>query len=948
MKNGIILFFTSFCYLIIFVSLLFSQVPELVVQSSSGNILEVGVSIPDVKFTEMMYPDSNYYSVIVAPGSAILDVGNPDVPGISSWILIPNGNDVVLSVNPGSPKVFHNITLPPVLEPLPDISDSSTVKFTRNNDVYSSDKNYPDIFAEIEPIKNMRGQNITILWLYPYQYNPVTKILSVYEELIVTLDFIGVTESIADNLYDKGVNKLIQSIAINANEIIDAQNQANNGDSINNLDVGYEFLIITHDNFVSAANTLASWKNNLGISTIVKKTSDIGGTNTEIENYINNAYQNWNPAPSYLLLIGDVEYIPTWYENVHPYHDPLKTATDIYYADIQHNIADPIEDISYGRLPVDTELEAINLVNGIIAYESRSRNDAFFSQAAIAAYFQDNIDLYGNDIPDGIADRRFSKTAEDVRKYLNSNFFSVDRIYYTPSSRTPTNWSYWYNFENDVAGAPIPTELLKPGFPWIGSAVDIKSVVEAGRFLLLHRDHGGRTVWGSPYYGTSDIASLNNGEKKPIVWSLNCQTGWFDGENTGYSSESFAENWLRHTSGGSVGVIAPTRVTYSGHNDRLTWGFADAIWPDFIEFHNGSYGSSESFQRMGDVVRYGKIYYRTKYTNYSVRISTVEGFHWLGDPTMSIFPPPSISGYVNQSIGSAISGVTVTSSSGGTDVTDTNGYYSVQVPYAWTGTVTPSLSGWSFTPENIQYVSVISDKTNENYTGTYLAPCISGSIIYNTESGKFNFCEGEMWVEKNGSSSPNFEDFESYNTGSFPNNWVADANATNNSTNFIDSSIKYEGEKSLKLFGAIGACWGALAYRSIAFTSSFTVELAIRNSDESLSGCHPGRGYIGLRKGTSWSNPSRNLLWFSGDGNIKTGGGTILRTYSTNTWYLVKIKYEKVSATQIKLNYWINGSYLGEETYSPIADENLLDHLDLTAQEGSAWFDAISFFSDSN
>ena len=27
-------------------------------------------------------------------------------------------------------------------------------------------------------------------------------------------------------------------------------------------------------------------------------------------------------------------------------------------------------------------------------------------------------------------------------------------------------------------------------------------------------------------------------------------------------------------------------------------------------------------------------------------------------------------------------------------------------------------------------------------------PCISGSIIYNTETGKFNFCEDGIWVEK--------------------------------------------------------------------------------------------------------------------------------------------------------------------------------------------------------
>ncbi|NOQ28161.1 MAG: hypothetical protein GQ564_22595 [Bacteroidales bacterium] len=220
--------------------------------------------------------------------------------------------------------------------------------------------------------------------------------------------------------------------------------------------------------------------------------------------------------------------------------------------------------------------------------------------------------------------------------------------------------------------------------------------------------------------------------------------------------------------------------------------------------------------------------------------------------------------------------------------------------------------------------------------------------LFNFNTNLFHWEHIIAQGEESGQSQSNFDNFESYNAGSFPSSWVADANANNISNNYIDNTIKYEGDKSLKIYGSVGGCWGALAYKPMDFNSSFTIELAIRNGDENLSGCHPDRGQIGLRKGTSWSNPARRLLLFGGDGKIYGGSSTSLGTYNTNTWYLVKIKYEKTADSQIKLSYWINNDYLGEETFDSIADENLLDNFEIVAQEGSAWFDAISFYPDSN
>ena len=192
-------------------------------------------------------------------------------------------------------------------------------------------------------------------------------------------------------------------------------------------------------------------------------------------------------------------------------------------------------------------------------------------------------------------------------------------------------------------------------------------------------------------------------------------------------------------------------------------------------------------------------------------------------------------------------------------------------------------------------------------------------------------------------------DFESYSSGTWPSTWVADANASDLSSNYIDNSTASQGSQSLRMHGALGASWGALAYHPLSLTAPLEVEIAVKNGNETLTGAHPDRAYIGLRKGTSWSNPARMFVLFKGDGTIVSGGGNVtLGTYSTLTWYTVKIRYEKPSSSQVKISYWINGVFKGDEILTTIAEEDQLNNLDLTAQEGTVWFDNVNVSSYTN
>ncbi|MDM8521899.1 right-handed parallel beta-helix repeat-containing protein [Desulfococcaceae bacterium HSG8] len=77
----------------------------------------------------------------------------------------------------------------------------------------------------------------------------------------------------------------------------------------------------------------------------------------------------------------------------------------------------------------------------------------------------------------------------------------------------------------------------------------------------------------------------------------------------------------------------------------------------------------------------------------------------------------AISGNVRDAENNGISGVTVSfSNDAGSTVTDSSGYYSLDVASDWTGTVTPDIENYTFDPLNRSYDSLTSDQSEQDYT----------------------------------------------------------------------------------------------------------------------------------------------------------------------------------------------------------------------------------------
>ena len=99
----------------------------------------------------------------------------------------------------------------------------------------------------------------------------------------------------------------------------------------------------------------------------------------------------------------------------------------------------------------------------------------------------------------------------------------------------------------------------------------------------------------------------------------------------------------------------------------------------------------------------------------------------LANQTSQDYTATGITYTISGNAGTA--GVTLSYNDGGakTATADGSGNYSFTVSYNWSGTVTPSLAGYTFTPANRTYTNVLTNQTSQDYTATAITYTISGN-----------------------------------------------------------------------------------------------------------------------------------------------------------------------------------------------------------------------------
>lgn len=561
--------------------------------------ISVSFSVPTVHVYEKKFDGLLYHHVDIPQKGHLLNKGKPELPIVGTTLEVPAGVELSVEVVKADYKEYDGYQIYPSQGAL--LETEEIEKLTVDEALYATDAFYPSAVSTIKEkdIAIARGHRLLFLKVNPVLYNPVSKKLRVYYNLDVKVKYnkAATIEEVDDRLRSNTFESVINSSILNSNLELNYEPRYP-------FLTGADYLIITTSDFYNPQSLndpltrFKTAKEEQGFSTQIRLFDDASAE--DIMNFMETVYTTWNPVPSYLLIVGDSEFIATNYNS-------SNAATDIPYVQLDGN--DSIPDILIGRLSVDTKEELEVVQDKIITYENIPPiSSSFYNNITLAGLFQDVNE-------DGYADRGYVENLETVRSILMPPY-SIHRIY---TAGIDSSLSYNGIPEYYRDGIPIPGDLqTSNGFSWDGTSEDIIDDINEGRLLVTYRNHGGVTDFSAFNFGEDDINSLTNGNLTPVVFSIACQNGYFDSTIT----ESLAETFIRKENGGAVAVIAATRNTGTWQNNLYNLALTRAAFIDKL----ATIGEIELFAKKFVFAEYGVEANRD-----------IERYHIFGDPSMRLY-----------------------------------------------------------------------------------------------------------------------------------------------------------------------------------------------------------------------------------------------------------------------------------------------------------------------
>jgi len=486
------------------ISMSSSQPAPAKVELISSNVQQtvLKVSLDGFYFNKVQTPRGQAFIVSVDNATTLLIGSAPDLPKVATSIIIPDLAGMDVEVISSKFTEYSNIEIAPSKGNFTRDIDPASVPYTYG-DIYQKDAFFPGNLANLRDpyiIRDYRGQTVLI---NPFQYNPVTKVLRVYDEITVKVYKVN---NIGSNPLNrtKDFTSVVQEFScIYNNHFINAN--STKYDPVG--DIG-NMLIIAYDDFIPAIQPFVDWKTKIGVPVEVVDVATIGGS-AAIKSYIANYYNN--NGLTFVLLVGDAEQVPSSYASGDSDNDYSYIAGNDHYPDL-----------FVGRFSAQNTNHVDIQVARTIEYElNPDMNFDWFTRAIGIASSQGTGD-------------------DNEYDYEHIRNINTDLL----------NFTYTYAAElfdgsqggNDAPGNPTPA--------MVGSEVN------TGSTIINYCGHGSTNAWSSSGFSSGDVGNLVNEHMWPFIWSVACVNGNFVG------GSCFAEAWLRAENNGvPTGAVATLMST---------------------------------------------------------------------------------------------------------------------------------------------------------------------------------------------------------------------------------------------------------------------------------------------------------------------------------------------------------------------------------------------------
>ena len=210
-------------------------------QSVAG--VEIIYSVQEFTFNDIEIRGEDMKQLALPGNFLPNDEGAPDLPGMGRYIAIPQGATASYEITASRIENYKDVNIAPAPR-IPKVTDKGPLVYNKNMNIYSRDAYYPESPVILSEPTDIRGVDVVILGITPYQYNPVTKELLVYRDLKVKINFDGGNGRFGDNFHrNRWFEPILGDILINYNSL--PQIDFNQRGSSANREETIDYIIIT-------------------------------------------------------------------------------------------------------------------------------------------------------------------------------------------------------------------------------------------------------------------------------------------------------------------------------------------------------------------------------------------------------------------------------------------------------------------------------------------------------------------------------------------------------------------------------------------------------------------------------------------------------------------------------------------------------------------------------
>jgi len=331
---------------------------------------------------------------------------------------------------------------------------------------------------------------------------------------------------------------------------------------------GADFIIVTSSQYRSGADRLAAYRSDPlhgGLKVYVADVNQIydefsGGVTdvTAIRDFLKFAYDNWSPAPRFVLMLGQASFdykgllgaessfVPTW-ETPESLDDLESWATDDFYGKFSGTDA---PSLVIGRISARTGAESDAFVDKLIRYESSSVVDDWKMR----------ILFIGDDA-----------WTPDLGEVGNGTIHSDAAEELSGPAFTPAEFE-----EEKVYLAEYPTVYTAAGRRKPGAYQAIIDDINQGVLVVNFAGHGNpvqlsnNDVFDIP----TSVPQLVNANRLSLFFFATCNFSEFDDP----LSRTGSEILINKPDGAAIGVVSADRKVYAGDNAALSQGTYQAMF----------------------------------------------------------------------------------------------------------------------------------------------------------------------------------------------------------------------------------------------------------------------------------------------------------------------------------------------------------------------------------